>query len=179
MDLDVLLKIRGVVIIYDVKEYKSYLNSENDSELPSINSTEKLISDIHKNAIISEVNNNKDIQKEFIEQAKKTVGNELYSINQENILKKQKATYDVNKEACRVYGIDEHVPSWQIHLMKIGSGCWFIIYWVFATLTIAPINIFFKGIKAFINNNYIVFLFAVICYLVIVIGIPLLIKYFI
>ena len=58
-------------------------------------------------------------------------------------------------------------------------GCWFIIYWLFATLTIAPINIFFKGIKAFIKNNYIVFIFALICYLVIVVGIPLLIKYFI
>ena len=148
-------------------------------ELPSINSSEKLINDIHKNAIISEVNNNKDIQKEFIEQARKTVGNELYSINQENILKKQKVSYDVNKEACRVYGIDEQVPSWQIQLMKLGSGCWFIIYWLFATLTIAPINIFFKGIKAFIKNNYIVFIFALICYLVIVVGIPLLIKYFI
>ena len=61
--------------------------------------------------------------------------------------------------------------------MKIGAGAWFIIYWLFSTLTIAPINIFFKGIKAFIKNNFIVFVFAVMCYLIIVVGIPLLIKY--
>lgn len=166
-----------MITINDLKKYDyNYVIKQNE-ELPSISTTEKLIEDIHKSAIISEVNKNKDIQNKFIEQARKTVGNELYSINQENISKKQKTTYDANKEACMVYGIDEHVPSWQIQLMKIGSSFWFIIYWLFATITIAPINIFFKGIKSFIKNNFIVFIFAVICYLIIVVGIPLLIKY--
>ena len=166
-----------MIKINEIKKYDNNLDIQKDNELPSVSSTERLIEDIHKSAIISEVNNNKDIQNKFIEQARKTVGNELYSINQENISKKQKTTYDANKEACRVYGIDEHVPSWQIQLMKIGSSFWFIIYWIFATITIAPINIFFKGIKAFIKNNFIVFIFALICYLLIVVGIPLLIKY--
>jgi hypothetical protein len=151
---------------------------QNDDELPSINTTGNLINDIHKSAIISEVKNNKDIQEGFIEQARKTVGNELFSINQENILRKQKTTYDANKEACRLYGIDGLVPLWQIQLMKFGTSFWFLIYWLFATLTIAPINIFFQGLKPFIKNNILVFVFSMICYLLIVLGVPLLISLF-
>jgi len=150
------------------------INCEN--ELPSINSTEKLVNEIHRSAIISEVNNNKDIQEKFIEQARKSVGNELYSINQENITRKQKTTYNANQEACRLYGIDEYVPLWQVSLMKLGASIWFIIYFLFATVTIAPINMFFKGIKSFIKNNFLVFLIAILCYLLIVVGIPLLIR---
>ena len=136
----------------------------------------KLVSDAHKHAIINEVKTNKDLQEKFIGQARRTVENELDAINQESILKRHKVTYDVNREVCRVYGVDEHVPLWQVWLMKIGAGFWFLIYWVFATFTIAPINIFFKGIKTFIKNNFIVLLFAIICYLIIVVGIPLIIS---
>ena len=145
---------------------------EVSNELPSLLSTESLIQSIHKTAIISEVNDNKEIQSKFLEQARKTVDNELNSLDQENKTRRQKATYDANKEACKLYGIDEHVPLWQIKLMKIGSGFWFIIYWIFATITITPINVFFKGIKTFIKNSYIVFIFALLCYLIIMIGIP-------
>lgn len=147
-----------------------------NKDLPSINSSENLIGDIHKTAIINEVKNNKTIQDKFIEQAHKSIENELYSINQETIKNMQQKTYDANREACIVYGIDVDVPIWQIRLMKIGAYFWFVVYWIFATLTICPINIFFKGLKSFIKNNIIVFILAVICYLLIVIGIPLLIS---
>ena len=165
-----------MIIIYEVKEFKNYINNDNGNELPSINSTGKLIEDIHRNAIISEVSNNKNIQDKIIEQAKKTVDNELNTLDQETIIRRQKITYDANKEACLMYGINEHVPLWQIKLMRVGTGFWFILYWIFSTLTIVPLNVFFKGIKTFIKNNFIVFILSVLCYLIIVVGIPLLIS---
>ena len=146
------------------------------NELPSINKTENLIGDIHRSAILSEVKNNEQLQDKFVKQAQKSIDNELYSINQENTTRKQMVTYDANHEACKMYGISNHVPLWQIRLMRIGSSFWFIIYFIFATLTIAPINVFFSGIKHFIKNNVIVFVFAVICYLLIVALIPILIS---
>lgn len=167
-----------MINIYELKEYKSLINNDIDdkNELPSINATEKLIEDIHRNAIITEVSNNKNIQDKFIEQAKKTVDNELNTLDQETIIRRQKTTYDANKEACLMYGVNDHVPLWQIKLMRLGTGFWFILYWIFSTLTIVPLNVFFKGIKTFIRNNFIVFLLSVICYLIIVVGIPLLIS---
>lgn len=137
----------------------------------------EIIGEIHKAAIVDQVKTNEEIKGKFITQAQKTVENELESIDQENIARRQKTTYDANREACRNYGVDEAVPLWQIRLMRFGSGVWFVIYFIFASLTIAPINVFFKGIKSFIKNSYIVFAFALLCYLLIVVGIPLVLKF--
>ncbi len=150
----------------------------NNAELITENSPNVLIESIHKSAIVSEVKNNKEIQSKFIEQAKKTVNDELETLNQVNQTKKQIVTFKANKEACKLYGIDEHVPLWQVKLMKIGSGFWFIIYFIFASLTIAPVNMFFKGINSFIKNNVLVFIFALLCYLIILLGIPTIINIF-
>lgn len=149
---------------------------ELSDELPSVNRTKNLIGDIHRFSIVNEVKTNDQIKSKFIKQAQKTVNNELYSINQENTTRKQMVTYDANHEACKIYGINNHVPLWQIRLMKIGASFWFVIYFIFATLTIAPINVFFSGIKHFIKNSVIVFVFALICYLLIVALIPILIR---
>lgn len=160
----------------DLVENKNELTPINEEELPSVTSVENLIEEVHKSAVINEVRTNKEIQGKFVNQARKSVGDVLHSIDQNIAAKKQKSTFDANKEACLMYGIDEQVPSWQIILMKFGYSLWFIVYFIFATITIVPINIFFKGISTFIKNNIIVFIMAVLCYLTIVIGIPLLIS---
>ena len=133
---------------------------------------------IHPKALSFVRNAQRDIQKKFTDQAKKSVNAELGTIDQEIKQRQKVATYNANEEACKNYGIDKHVPLWQIRLMKVGSGFWFIVYWLFASITIAPLNVFFKGISAFIKNSYIVFIFALICYLAIIVGIPLLINFF-
>lgn len=136
-----------------------------------------IVTQLHDSAVIKTVQSDEHIQKKFINQAHKTINSELSSIDQEIKTRQQSTTYNANEEACRNYGIDKHVPVWQIKLMKLGSGFWFVIYWLFASVTIAPLNVFFKGISAFVKNSYLVFIFALICYLAIVVGIPLIIKY--
>lgn len=137
-----------------------------------------IVSQLHNAAVIKTVKENKNIKKKFVGQAKRSVHAELGTIDQEIKKRQQTATYNANEEACKNYGIDKDVPLWQITMMKIGSGFWFVIYWLFATFTIAPLNIFFKGISSFIKNSYFVFVLALICYLAIIIGIPILIKIF-
>ena len=138
--------------------------------------TNELVENLHKTAIMYQVKTNEDINKKFIDQAGKTIDNKLKSIEQENINELQKKTYDANAEACQNYGIDKSVPLWQIRFMKIGSGIWFVIYWIFASLTICPVNVFFKGIRSFIKINWIVIILAILCYLLLVVGIPWLIT---
>jgi len=146
-------------------------------ELPKEKSeAQEIVGEIHKAAIVETVKSSQQVQKKVVEQAQKTIDNELESLEYENKTRKQRVAYDANKEACKNYGIDDSVPTWQVQLMKVGSGFWFVIYFLFATVTIAPVNIFFKGINAFIKNNYVVFVFAILAYLIIVVGIPLLIT---
>ena len=140
--------------------------------------SENIVNKIHDAAVVGIVKTDEGIQKKFTDQAKKTVEGELNVIDQKTKKRQQEASYDANAEACNNYGIDKDVPLWQIKLMKLGSAFWFIVYWLFASVTIAPLNIFFKGLKAFIKSGWLVFILALICYLLIVVGIPLLIKFF-
>lgn len=140
---------------------------------PMKNDAQEIVGEIHKAAIVETVRGSEEVQKKVVEHAKRSIDNELEALDYENATRKQKVAYDANAEACRNYGIDNSVPTWQINLMKAGSGFWFVVYFIFASITIAPINVFFKGINAFIKNNIIVFIFAVIAYLLIVTGITL------
>ncbi|MDR4968962.1 MAG: hypothetical protein RG740_05040 [Acholeplasmataceae bacterium] len=159
--------------IFDLVNQKK---QEITKQEPKDSETRSIIEDLHKAAILSEVQNNEEITTKFYEQARKTVDNELDSIHQENVSRRQKTTYDANKEACKNYGIDDTVPTWQVKMMRAGSAVWFVIYFIFATLTIAPLMVFFRGINTFIKNTYIVLLVAFLCYLLIVVGIPLIIN---
>lgn len=151
--------------------------SNNGQAVEMTTDAKGIVANLHDRAILETVKNNQEVQQKFVEQAQKTINTELNSIEQEIKTRQQVAVYNANEEACRNYGIDKHVPTWQIKLMRVGSGFWFVIYWIFASVTIVPLNVFFKGISAFIKNSYVVFVFALLCYLAIVVGIPLVIKY--
>lgn len=161
-----------------VKEEKK--GSEEKQEVAVVNNSAteaaKLIGDAHKQAIVATIQNKEEVQERVLNQAEKSIDNELKSLEQENIQRLQKTTYDANKEACSNYGINNDVPLWQINLMRMGSAVWFVIYWIVASLIICPINVFCKGLKAFIKQGWLVLIIGVILYLVIAVGVPFLIT---
>lgn len=155
-------------------EIFNLMKKENqESSKSTLNEAGALVKELHSTAVVERVRTDEEYQKKFFSAAAKTIDNELYSLEQESIKRKQVTTYDSNSESCENYGINQDVELWKIKLMKVGSGFWFVIYWLFASLTIAPLNVFFKGIRPFVKNNFVVFLLAVLAYLIIVVGIPI------
>jgi hypothetical protein len=61
-------------------------------------------------------------------------------------------------------------------MMKAGSAFWFIIYFIFASLTVAPITIFVKGLVGVIKQVWLAVVVAIVFYLVVAVGIPYLIT---
>ena len=139
--------------------------------------TSEVIEKLQQEALLHAVKTDKATQEKLLDNAKKSAENEFYAMEQKTIAKKQEATYNANEEACRNYGIDKAVALWQIKLMKIGSAIWFILYFIIATFTIAPIMVFFKGIKSFIKQTWLAVIFALLLYLVLSVVIPLLSIY--
>lgn len=131
---------------------------------------------LHKTAIISEVKNDEGIRQQIVDQAHKTINQNILKIDSDNTTRVQQAIYDVNKEACNCYGIEQSVPTWEVKLMRGGHAVWFVVYWLFASLTICPVNVFIKGIRSFIKNSWLAVVISVMCYALITIGIPLLIA---
>lgn len=154
------------------------LNVKNEeTNIEEIKTNEQILEEVHKAAIVAEVQNNDETKEKIMAQAQKTIDQSIQELDNKNNLKVQQAMYDANKEACRCYGIEDTVPTWEVRMMKVGHGVWFVIYFIFATLTFCPINVFVKGIKSFIKNAWLAVLVGVICYLVIVLGIPLILSY--
>ena len=139
--------------------------------------TSEVIEKLQQEALLHAVKTDKATQEKLLDNAKKSAENEFYAMEQKSIAKKQEATYNANEEACRNYGIDKAVALWQIKLMKIGSAIWFILYFIIATFTIAPIMVFFKGIKSFIKQTWLAVIFALLLYLVLSVVIPILSIY--
>lgn len=139
-------------------------------------SAEEVLTNVHNAAIVAEVKGSDETKDKIMEQAKRTIDQSIQEIDNKNTQKVQKAVYDANREACESYGIESSVPIWQVKLMKIGHSIWFVVYFIFASLTFCPINVFLKGIKSFVKNAWLAFLFAILCYLAIAIGIPFLLS---
>ena len=109
-----------------------------------------------------------DFQTKVKDQARQALGTEINT--QQNILdrEEQESFYDANKEACDAFGIDKGVPTWQIKMMRVGHAVWFIVYYVVAFLTVAPITIFTKMFSHFIKRNWIALIIAVVIWALII-----------
>lgn len=153
---------------------KMFIANKKDEPLQEHN---QLLQAMQAQAMSKVVQEDEETRKMLLDSAKETVKNEFKGMEQKSLVKKQEATYDANSEACRNYGIDKAVPLWQIKIMKIGSAFWFMIYFIVATFTVAPIMVFFKGIKSFIKQTWLAVIFAIITYLIFAVVIPLLSVY--
>lgn len=145
---------------------------------PEKNIPKEMVGQVHQMGMQAIIENDEKVKKQILDQAGKTIGNEIKQLEEKSNKSTQDAVYNANQEACRNYGIDESVPMWQQKMMRLGSSFWFIVYWIFASFTVAPVMVFARGFKTFIKQTWLVIAIAILCYLIIAVGIPVLITYF-
>lgn len=136
----------------------------------------EMVTDIFKQGVVHVVANDQQVQEKILDTAKKAVEDKVEAISDQTTKEAQVSAYDANSDACQNYGIMKDVPKWKINMMKAGSAFWFIIYFIFASLTVAPITIFVKGLVGVIKQVWIAVVVAILFYLVVAVGIPYLIT---
>ena len=137
----------------------------------------EMVTDIFKQGVVHVVANDQSVQEKILGTAKKAVEDKVDAISDQTTKEAQVSAYDANSDACENYGIMKDVPKWKINMMKAGSAFWFIVYFIFASLTVAPITIFVKGLVGVIKQVWLAAIVAIVFYLIIAIGIPLLSIY--
>lgn len=137
----------------------------------------EMVTEIFKQGVVHTVANDQEVQKKILDTAKGVVGDKVDALKQQSLKEVQASTFDANRDACENYGIERDVPIWKINMMKVGSAFWFIIYFIFATLTVAPITIFLKGLSGAIKKVWLAAVVAVLFYLLLAVGVPLLVHY--
>lgn len=147
--------------------------------LKTTNASE-VVQALQNREIMTVATDDNQVKDKLTANAKGIIETQTNTIAQDTKRKNQHANYLVNKFACDIYGVDGNCSIWQQRLMKIGAAFWFIIYWLFASLTIVPINMFLQMVGNIIKNNFCKWLLAVLFYIIILfitVGTPLLINY--
>jgi hypothetical protein len=135
-----------------------------------------MVADIFKQGVVHVVSTDQGVQNEILGTAKKAVKDKVGAISSQTTKEAQESAYDANQDACENYGIMRDVPLWKIALMKAGSAFWFIIYFIFASVTVAPITIFLKGLVGVIKQVWLAAIVAIFFYLAIAVGLPLILS---
>lgn len=134
----------------------------------------EMVNTVFEQGVVHVVSTNEGVQNQILDTAEKVVRNKAEAIANQTTKEAQMSALEVNKDACENYGISKDVSLWKVSLMKAGSAFWFVVYFVIASLTIAPITVFMKGLLGSVKKIWLAIIIAVAFYLLIVVGIPLL-----
>ena len=138
--------------------------------------TSKVIQAMQNKEVVDIVDTDEDIHNQLKKNAKEMVTTHTDTMSTKIKKENQQAKFDANKSACDVYGVSNSCPLWQQNLMVIGSNIWFIVYFIIATLIIAPISVFTIKLSNIFKHGWVALLVGILTYLFIAVGMPLLIT---
>lgn len=127
--------------------------------------TLKIIAKLEQAGIIFQVENNRKLQKNVLQNAEEKLMNEIEVSKNRQAKRLQDATYDANEFAANIYGIDTGRPKWQINLARGGANVFFMIWFVVSTLTFTPIMFFLNMIGVQVKTSSLKWMFTIIIYI--------------
>lgn len=158
-----------------------YFNKDKEKEknLDVVKEESKtLITQVFDQAKMAVIQNDDVIKDEILQNAKKDIKTEVQTLSTQTSIKNKNANYERNKEACKLFGFKDNsnVENWQQRLMVWGYNFWFVIYYVLAFPTIAPITFLFSKIQGCIKQTWLSISLAILVYAMVSIGLPVLIS---
>ena len=137
----------------------------------------ELVGGMFHQAAVAAVANDDEVKGEIVDKAKGAVMDEVDALTNHSKNKAKKANFLLHDDDCSNYGIDETVAPWKVRLMAVGSAFWFVVYFIIASVTVAPITIFMKGLLGAVKKIWLAVILAIVFYLLLGVGLPLLISY--
>lgn len=135
----------------------------------------EVVSNIFSAAVVATVQNDDDVKNKITDTAKQVIANKTEALKHESAKEHTASFFGANESACAIFGYDDKTtPKWQVRMMKFGAAIWFIIYYILALFSVAPIMVFMNGLSKIIKKHWASMMLAIIFYLVIAVGIPLL-----
>ena len=135
-----------------------------------------IIDDAMRSAIIQMLDKDPAVQEFFVESARKLVSSDLATRELLQKREEQNAHFKVNEEACEDFGVAKSAPQWQVKMMKFGSSFWFVIWYLVAFVTVAPVSRFDRALRTFVKAHWLSIVISALVWIAIltsVIWIPL------
>lgn len=144
---------------------------------PKPDRNNELVEQLFQAGIEHQIQNNTALQDKVLETAEQFVQNKADTLKNNVEAEKKESEYNNNKDACEAYGFNEkRTPRWAISFMKWGYNIILAIYLFIASFTVMPVIFLFKKISVAVKHTWVAIVFALLVYLFIVVGIPLIVT---
>lgn len=148
-----------------------FFNKKKETPKEEQENSMTLIEKVHEQAKYDIVKNDENVQKRVLDNAQKNIETELNTITNKVETDGNKALMKRNSEACAIFGYDVEkggVEKWQLKLMVAIHNVLFVIYWVIATVTVAPYNFIARKLNNSIRQTWLVAVIAILIYIIVV-----------
>ncbi len=135
----------------------------------------QLVESAFNQAIVHRVTTDETVQTELLDSAKKVIENKTNAIRERADQEDKEAFFNNKKGACECFGYNEATTEkWAVKIMSLWHNVMTAIWIFFGFFTFAPITFVAKKITVIFKKSWIAFTVAILIYLFIVLGIPLL-----
>ena len=135
----------------------------------------ELVENAFNQAIVHEVVNNENLQSEMLNIAGTVVKNKTNAIKERADQEEKEAYFNSRKGACDCFGYDETTTEkWAVGYMNFWHNIMTAIWIFIGCFTFAPITFIAKKIKVIFKKAWLAVVLAILIYLFVVVGIPLL-----
>lgn len=145
------------------------------TESPVKDTATELIETAFNQAVIHTVSTKQEVQSELLDSAEKVIKNKTNAIKERADQEEKEAHFNNKKGACECFGYNEATTEkWAVNMMNLWHNIATAIWIVIGFFTFAPITFVAKKIVVIFKKSWIAITLAIILYLLIVVGIPLL-----
>lgn len=140
--------------------------------------TTQLVEDAFNQAVIHRVATDESVQKDLLDSAEKVVKNKTNAIKERADLEDKTAHFNNKKGACECFGYNEATTEkWAVNVMNAWHNVMTAIWLFIGFFTFAPVTFVAKKITVIFKKTWVAIVLAILIYLIVVVGIPLLTAY--
>ncbi len=135
----------------------------------------ELVESALNQAIVHKVTSDKGLQNEMLDIAGNFVKNKSHAIKERADQEDKEAYFNNKKNACECFGYNEATTEkWAVKVMNFWHNIMTAIWLFIGFFTFAPITFVAKKITVIFKKSRVAITLAIIIYLIVVVGIPLL-----
>ncbi|MCM1322811.1 MAG: hypothetical protein NC218_01360 [Acetobacter sp.] len=139
----------------------------------------EIVSEVFGQAVVHTIATDDEVKKELLDTAKKVVQDKASTIGDKAELESKAQHFLKHEDACGIFGYDEKTTS-KFHV-KVMAAWVFVLNTIYiftiGGLIVAPVSFILHKIKVVIKKTWLALILALLVYLLIVVGIPLLTKW--
>lgn len=138
----------------------------------------ELVESAFQQAVVHKVATDEAVQTELLDSAGKVIKNKTSAIRERADQEEKEAYFNNRKGACDCFGYNEATtPKWAVNVMNIWHNVMTALWLFIGFFTFAPVTFVAKKITVIFKKTWLAVLVALVLYLAVTVGIPLLTVY--